>query len=265
MAPQTITDLLDTEKVNLKVKENEKGDVYVAELTDKMVCSNEEMMETLGGALQSRHVAATKMNATSSRSHTIFRVTVESCSSEEDSDGAVRTAQLNLVDLAGSERVANTGAAGERLKEAGNINKSLLTLGSVIAKLSEGGGTGHVNYRDSKLTRILQNSLGGNARTGMICACTTFQRSCSSSAGELCRCNVVDTTEGVHPYQMTRRCHHTCGPARRRVLELAQVRQPGPYRASVSSVSIRFCHIICLTIILQPAERHRRKISKTTP
>jgi chromosome segregation ATPase len=169
---ETISDLLDSTKTNCKIKENYSGDVFVDNLTEKPVSTPEEMMAIMTTGLGARQVASTKMNDTSSRSHTIFRVVVES-KRHDDPDGAVRSACLNLVDLAGSERVRNTGAAGERLKEAGNINKSLLTLGSVIQKLSEGTkDSSHIPYRDSKLTRILQNSLGGNARTAMICAVT---------------------------------------------------------------------------------------------
>ena len=86
-------------------------------------------------------------------------------------------AHLNLVDLAGSERANQTGAAGVRLKEGCNINTSLMTLGQVIQKLSSGGKKAHINYRDSKLTRILQNSLGGNAKTAIICTVTPAARS----------------------------------------------------------------------------------------
>lgn len=91
-----------------------------------------------------------------------------------DCDGASQVSVLNLVDLAGSERADSTGATGERLKEAGNINKSLLTLSIVINKLSEDPDERtHIGYRDSKLTRILANSLGGNALTCLICNITT--------------------------------------------------------------------------------------------
>lgn len=86
-------------------------------------------------------------------------------------DSAAHVSFLNLVDLAGSERADSTGTTGERLKEASNINKSLLTLSIVINKLSE-DPKGHIPYRDSKLTRMLQNSLGGNSMTVMICAIT---------------------------------------------------------------------------------------------
>ncbi|EOY08992.1 P-loop containing nucleoside triphosphate hydrolases superfamily protein isoform 3, partial [Theobroma cacao] len=131
-----------------------------------------------------RHIGETNMNLHSSRSHTIFRMIIESRDRTEDGDGdtvnscdAVRVSVLNLVDLAGSERAAKTGAEGVRLKEGSHINKSLMTLGTVIKKLSEGAESqgGHVPYRDSKLTRILQPALGGNANTAIICNITLAQ------------------------------------------------------------------------------------------
>uniref|UniRef100_A0A0A9DJE5 Kinesin-like protein n=1 Tax=Arundo donax TaxID=35708 RepID=A0A0A9DJE5_ARUDO len=129
-----------------------------------------------------RHFGETNMNLYSSRSHTIFRMVIESREKVDenepgDSCDAVRVSVLNLVDLAGSERASKTGAEGMRLKEGSHINKSLMTLGTVIKKLSEGveGQGGHVPYRDSKLTRILQPSLGGNANTAIICNITLAQ------------------------------------------------------------------------------------------
>ncbi|PIN18320.1 Kinesin-like protein [Handroanthus impetiginosus] len=122
------------------------------------------------------------MNVYSSRSHTIFRMIIESRDRTDDAQAefscdAVRVSVLNLVDLAGSERAAKTGAEGIRLKEGSHINKSLMTLGTVIKKLSEGAESngGHVPYRDSKLTRILQPALGGNANTAIICNITLAQ------------------------------------------------------------------------------------------
>ncbi|CAK7347391.1 unnamed protein product [Dovyalis caffra] len=116
------------------------------------------------------------MNARSSRSHTIFRMVIESkrkdanSSNNYSSSDAIRVSVLNLVDLAGSERIAKTGAGGVRLKEGKYINKSLMVLGNVINKLSDGAKQrGHIPYRDSKLTRILQPALGGNAKTSIIC------------------------------------------------------------------------------------------------
>ena len=117
-----------------------------------------------------RQVAATAMNDRSSRSHTIFKIIIESLegsADEREEEGrAVKVSHLNLVDLAGSERVKQTNAQGQILKESQNINLSLMILGTVISKLSEGNK--HIPYRDSKLTRILQNSLGGNTKTVII-------------------------------------------------------------------------------------------------
>merc|ERR1719282_1426748 len=107
------------------------------------------------------------MNEHSSRSHAIFIITVECSEQNEDGESHIRVGKLNLVDLAGSERQAKTGAVGERLKEATKINLSLSALGNVISALVDGKSI-HVPYRDSKLTRLLQDSLGGNARTVMV-------------------------------------------------------------------------------------------------
>ena len=121
------------------------------------------------------------MNARSSRSHALFRLTVESCepsTGEKGSSGVIRFGTLNLVDLAGSEGVRNTGAEGARLKEGAAINKSLLTLTRVIRDLSAsakapttagGNGSTHISFRESKLTRVLQSSLAGNTRLAIIC------------------------------------------------------------------------------------------------
>jgi len=108
------------------------------------------------------------MNSESSRSHSLLRMVIES-RNKSDTSGAVRIAELYLVDLAGSERQSHTQATGMRLKEGANINKSLLTLSNVIAKLSEGAAGQHIPYRDSKLTRVLERALGGNSRTSIIC------------------------------------------------------------------------------------------------
>ena len=137
------SDLLQTKKdVELKVAEHYERGVYVDGLVEFMVQSPEQVMAILAEGQARRHTGATMMNAESSRSHSIFRVTVESRESESTDDGAaatgaVRVATLNLVDLAGSERVAHTKAAGLRLKEGGAINRSLLYLSEVIHKLSE--------------------------------------------------------------------------------------------------------------------------------
>ncbi|XP_041613661.1 centromere-associated protein E isoform X5 [Vulpes lagopus] len=173
---ETITDLLcDTQKMKpLIIREDFNRNVYVADLTEEVVYTSDMALKWITKGEKNRHYGITKMNQRSSRSHTIFRMILESREKGEPSncDGSVKVSHLNLVDLAGSERAAQTGAEGVRLKEGCNINRSLFILGQVIKKLSDGQVGGFINYRDSKLTRILQNSLGGNAKTRIICTVT---------------------------------------------------------------------------------------------
>ncbi|XP_057562609.1 centromere-associated protein E isoform X4 [Hippopotamus amphibius kiboko] len=173
---ETITDLLcDTQKMKpLIIREDFNRNVYVADLTEEVVNASEMALKWITKGEKNRHYGITKMNQRSSRSHTIFRMILESREKGEPSnfEGSVKVSHLNLVDLAGSERAAQTGAEGLRLKEGCNINRSLFILGQVIKKLSDGQVGGFINYRDSKLTRILQNSLGGNAKTRIICTIT---------------------------------------------------------------------------------------------
>jgi kinesin family protein 3/17 len=117
----------------------------------------------------SRHTAATKMNSESSRSHSIFTIFFESMEKKENDKDRIVAGKLNLVDLAGSERQTKTQAVGDRLKEANKINLSLSALGNVISALVDGKSS-HIPYRDSKLTRLLQDSLGGNTKTVMVAA-----------------------------------------------------------------------------------------------
>ena len=117
-----------------------------------------------------RAVAGTNQNERSSRSHTIFIIEIE----QKNADGSTKTCRLNLVDLAGSERIAKTGAEGQTLKEAMNINGSLTTLGLCIKTLTE--KKGHVPFRDSKLTFFLKESLGGNAKTALMCTASRQSR-----------------------------------------------------------------------------------------
>ena len=116
-----------------------------------------------------RMTGETAMNKDSSRSHSIFTIYVETAEADEEGDQRIKAGKLNLVDLAGSERQSKTQATGARLKEATSINLSLSALGNVISALVE-GKSGHIPYRDSKLTRLLQDSLGGNTKTVMIAA-----------------------------------------------------------------------------------------------
>lgn len=163
-----IRDLLDVTKTNLSVHEDKNRVPYVKGCTERFVSSPEEVMEVIDEGKANRHVAVTNMNEHSSRSHSVFLIHVkqENVENEKKLHG-----KLYLVDLAGSEKVSKTGAEGAVLDEAKNINKSLSALGNVIAALAEGNKS-HVPYRDSKLTRILQESLGGNARTTMVICCS---------------------------------------------------------------------------------------------
>ncbi|NXV87623.1 CENPE protein, partial [Calonectris borealis] len=174
---ETITDLLcDTRKKKpLGIREDVNRNTYVEDLIEEVVVAPEQVMEWIRKGEKNRHYGETKMNEHSSRSHTIFRMIIESRERSDPAnancDGAVMVSHLNLVDLAGSERASQTGSEGVRLKEGCNINRSLFILGQVIKKLCD-DPSGFINYRDSKLTRILQNSLGGNAKTVIICTIT---------------------------------------------------------------------------------------------
>uniref|UniRef100_A0A8C9Y062 Kinesin-like protein n=1 Tax=Sander lucioperca TaxID=283035 RepID=A0A8C9Y062_SANLU len=179
-----IRDLLDVTKTNLSVHEDKnrvpfvKSDSYSVSLVFSplllfplllfLLISSPLVMDVIDEGKAARHVAVTNMNEHSSRSHSIFLINIkqEHVETEQKLCG-----KLYLVDLAGSEKVSKTGAAGAVLDEAKNINKSLSALGNVISALAEGTKS-HVPYRDSKMTRILQDSLGGNCRTTMFICCS---------------------------------------------------------------------------------------------
>jgi len=139
----------------------------VRDLTWDVVKSTRECDKLRDFGAKNRHVGATAMNQDSSRSHSIYTITVESCEQREDGSSSIRMGKLNLVDLAGSERQSKTQATGDRLKEATKINLSLSALGNCISALVDGKSQ-HIPYRDSKLTRLLQDSLGGNTKTVMV-------------------------------------------------------------------------------------------------
>ncbi|CAL5349007.1 unnamed protein product [Camellia sinensis] len=167
---EEINDLFAIENQKLQIHESLERGIFVAGLREEIVNSAEQVLKLIESGEVNRHFGETNMNVRSSRSHTIFRMVIESKGKDSCSDDAIRVAVLNLVDLAGSERIAKTGAGGVRLKEGKHINKSLMILGNVINKLSDGAKQrGHIPYRDSKLTRILQPALGGNAKTSIIC------------------------------------------------------------------------------------------------
>uniref|UniRef100_A0A2A4JU00 Kinesin motor domain-containing protein n=1 Tax=Heliothis virescens TaxID=7102 RepID=A0A2A4JU00_HELVI len=168
---ETLRDLFDLSRKYVKITETHQGIKVGA--TEKVTSSPEEILEAMKEGQANRQKSATNMNEESSRSHTIFQIIIESREhvEGEEEPGCVNVSQLNLVDLAGSERSGQTGATGKQFIEGTHINKSLSVLALVINQLSENPNR-HANYRDSKLTRILQNSLGGNAKTTIICAIT---------------------------------------------------------------------------------------------
>ncbi|XP_047133243.1 uncharacterized protein LOC101241452 isoform X6 [Hydra vulgaris] len=171
---EEVTDLLASKKENIKILTNSENDVVVENLTTHTVISYESTMDLVQKGIINRKIGITNMNERSSRSHLIFRLVIESreileLNNSMEANGTIIAAELNVVDLAGSERAGQTGAQGIRLKESSFINTSLMSLGVVIRKLSEGDKSCHIPYRDSKLTRLLQKSLGGNARTCIIC------------------------------------------------------------------------------------------------
>lgn len=165
---ERIRDLLVPQHDNLPVHEEKSRGVYVKGLLEIYVSSVDEVYEVMRRGGAARAVSATNMNQESSRSHSIFVITVTQKNVET---GSAKSGQLFLVDLAGSEKVGKTGASGQTLEEAKKINKSLSALGMVINALTDGKST-HIPYRDSKLTRILQESLGGNSRTTLIINCS---------------------------------------------------------------------------------------------
>ncbi|KAL2537590.1 Kinesin motor family protein [Forsythia ovata] len=165
---EVINDLLDPTGQNLRVREDMQG-TYVEGIKEEVVLSPGHALSFIAAGEEHRHVGSNNFNLFSSRSHTIFTLMIESSADGDDYDGVIFS-QLNLIDLAGSES-SKTETTGLRRKEGSYINKSLLTLGTVIGKLSEGKAS-HVPYRDSKLTRLLQSSLSGHGHVSLICTVT---------------------------------------------------------------------------------------------
>uniref|UniRef100_A0A8C9XWJ3 Kinesin family member 21A n=1 Tax=Sander lucioperca TaxID=283035 RepID=A0A8C9XWJ3_SANLU len=171
------------QRSNIKIHEDANGGIYTVGVTTRTVTSAAEMIQCLKLGALSRTTASTQMNAQSSRSHAIFTIhlcQVRVCSPDNDvpnsseiNEFETLTAKFHFVDLAGSERLKRTGATGDRAKEGISINCGLLALGNVISALGDRSKrSSHVPYRDSKLTRLLQDSLGGNSQTVMI-ACVS--------------------------------------------------------------------------------------------
>ncbi|KAK6214626.1 hypothetical protein LQW54_004134 [Pestalotiopsis sp. IQ-011] len=178
---ERVRDLLNpANKGNLKVREHPSTGPYVEDLAKLVVTSFQDIENLMDEGNKARTVAATNMNETSSRSHAVFTLMVTQKKFDTETKMAMeKAAKISLVDLAGSERATSTGATGARLKEGAEINRSLSTLGRVIAALADlstggkkkkGAGGGQVPYRDSVLTWLLKDSLGGNSMTAMIAA-----------------------------------------------------------------------------------------------
>lgn len=163
---ETLRDLLNPEHIELKIKECPRRGIYVQGLTEVCVVAEDELLEVISLGEQMRTVAATKLNQASSRSHQLFMLDVK----QKLPNDTEKKGRLNLVDLAGSEKVNHSGVTGNKLEETKKINLSLSALGNVIHALIS--SSEHVPYRDSKLTRLLQESLGGNYKTTLIVACS---------------------------------------------------------------------------------------------
>ncbi|XLS61094.1 hypothetical protein HN51_015322 [Arachis hypogaea] len=167
---EVVNDLLNPAGQNLRIREDAQG-TFVEGIKEEVVLSPAHALSLIAAGEEHRHVGSTNFNLLSSRSHTIFTLTIESSPCGENSEGeAVTLSQLNLIDLAGSES-SKAETTGMRRREGSYINKSLLTLGTVISKLTEDKPS-HIPYRDSKLTRLLQSSLSGHGRVSLICTVT---------------------------------------------------------------------------------------------
>eukprot|EP01088_Endostelium_zonatum_P014202 TRINITY_DN3010_c2_g1_i1.p1 TRINITY_DN3010_c2_g1~~TRINITY_DN3010_c2_g1_i1.p1 ORF type:complete len:801 (+),score=190.25 TRINITY_DN3010_c2_g1_i1:45-2447(+) len=171
---ETIRDLLNPKGKNLKVRETPTKGVWVEELSERYVSSEQDVLDLIKLGEKSRAVSSTQMNAVSSRSHSLFILTL----TQKFKDGSSKTGILNLADLAGSEKVGKTGATGDTLEEAKKINQSLSALGNCISALTTPvpkGTKPFIPYRDSKLTFVLKESLGGNTKTTLLCACSPHE------------------------------------------------------------------------------------------
>ncbi|KAJ2285349.1 hypothetical protein IWW55_007284, partial [Coemansia sp. RSA 2706] len=167
---ETIYDLLDPLTRTCAMREDIKRGVFIDGVTEETVQDPNEAYDVFVRGTTNRHVSATSMNRESSRSHSVLMLVIQSLTQMDTGLTEIREAKFNLVDLAGSERQKLANTSGMRLKEAANINKSLSTLGNVINSLVDvaSGKSRHVNYRDSKLTFLLRDSLGGNSVTFII-------------------------------------------------------------------------------------------------
>ncbi|KAF3789210.1 Kinesin-1-like protein [Nymphaea thermarum] len=178
---EKVRDLFDLSKGSIQVKESKHRGIFLSGVTE--------------GGIANRAVGETQMNLVSSRSHCLYIISVQQGTPQDTSatiinifgtmQNRVETGKLILVDLAGSEKVEKTGAEGKVLEEAKTINKSLSALGNVVKALSSGSKVNHVPYRDSKLTRILQDALDGDSRIALLCCCSPSSSDASESLSTL--------------------------------------------------------------------------------
>ena len=185
---ENISDLLKSDKKNLQIREDKKKGIYVDLLSEWAVRSPLDLYALLRRGGSTRTTSATYMNDVSSRSHAVFQITVEQMTTDielKDNKAQIKVGKLNLVDLAGSERIRITGTRGQQLEESKKINKSLSCLGNVINALTDKKGKNYIPYRDSKLTRLLQDSLGGNCKTTMIATISPSEDAFSESLSTL--------------------------------------------------------------------------------
>jgi len=185
---ENISDLLKPDKKNLQIREDKKKGIYVDLLSEWAVRTPVDLYALLKKGGNLRATSSTYMNDVSSRSHAVFVITVEQMTTElnQGNKTQIKVGKLNLVDLAGSERIRITGTTGQQLEESKKINKSLSCLGNVINALTDKKNkNNYIPYRDSKLTRLLQDSLGGNCKTTMIAMISPSQDAFSESLSTL--------------------------------------------------------------------------------
>ena len=182
---ETLIDLLQGDEQfctpfqDLKIKECPKRGTYIEGLTEASIICQEELLAIIQAGERQRHISSTRMNKTSSRSHSICTIEIL----QKFPNDSEKRGNLNLVDLAGSERVSKSQAKGQALEEAKKINLSLSVLANVINSLTKNNN--HIPYRDSKLTRLLKESLGGNNKTTLVVACSLFSGSSDETISSL--------------------------------------------------------------------------------
>ncbi|GMI79289.1 kinesin 1 [Hibiscus trionum] len=181
---EKVRDLFDLSKDNIQIKESKTQGILLSGATEISLLDPAEALQSLSSGIANRAIGETQMNMASSRSHCVYMFTLNQ---QSHSEKRVKSGKLVLVDLAGSEKVEKTGAEGRVLEEAKTINKSLSALGNVINALTCGSPAkaNHIPYRDSKLTRLLQDALGGNSRTALLCCCSPSPSNASESLSTL--------------------------------------------------------------------------------